>query len=232
MRLDVWCLSFFSLLPLSLSAARRPLPLVFEPDVAGGFVGRNAGGNVTITPAHVQFGAIRMRLAGARPRTRLEGLDLLPGKSFYYIGNDPGQWRTGVPQYGRVAYRDVYPGVDLVLYGSAGQLEYDLILAPQCPPQPRAPALRRRAPPRGGGQRRSANRIQPRCVAAEAAPSLPGNRRFAPRACGILCRHRARCALRGRWIRSGAVPGDRSGNRLRNLLRWQRRRPSGRHCRG
>lgn len=75
-----------------------------------------------------------MRLAGARPRTRLEGLDLLPGKSFYYIGNDPGQWRTGVPQYGRVAYRDVYPGVDLVLYGSAGQLEYDLILAPNARP--------------------------------------------------------------------------------------------------
>jgi len=71
-----------------------------------------------------------MRLAGARPGTRLEGLDLLPGKAFYYIGNDPGKWRTGVPQNGRVAYRDVYPGVDLIFYGSAGQLEYDLILEP------------------------------------------------------------------------------------------------------
>ena len=83
MQLHVWCIFVLSLVPFSLSAARRPLPLVFEPGVAGGFVGRNAGGNVTITPAQVELGAIRMRPAGARPRARLEGLDLLPGKSFY-----------------------------------------------------------------------------------------------------------------------------------------------------
>ncbi|MGB7760046.1 MAG: SBBP repeat-containing protein [Bryobacteraceae bacterium] len=83
-----------------------------------------------MTPAQVELGAIHMRLAGARPHARLEGLDPLPGKSFYYIGNDPRKWRTGIPQYGRVGYRDVYPGVDLVFYGNGDQLEYDLILGP------------------------------------------------------------------------------------------------------
>ena len=130
MRLHVCCLSVLSLFSFSLAAAPRPLPLIFEPGAAGGFVGRNAGERVSMTPAQVELGAIHMRLAGARPHARLEGLDPLPGKSFYYIGNDPRKWRTGIPQYGRVGYRDVYPGVDLVFYGNGDQLEYDLILGP------------------------------------------------------------------------------------------------------
>ena len=130
MRLRVWCLSVLSLSPFSLAASHRPLPLIFEPGAAGGFVGRNAGGSVSMTAGRIEVGLVRMRLAGARPGARPEGLDLLPGKSFYYIGNDPRKWRTGVPQYGRVAYRDIYPGVDLVFYGNGDQLEYDVILGP------------------------------------------------------------------------------------------------------
>ena len=81
-----------------------------------------------MTSGQIDFGSIGMRFAGAHPPARMEGLDLLPGRSAYYIGNDPRKWRTGVPQYGRVAYRNIYPGVDLLVYGSADQLEYDLIL--------------------------------------------------------------------------------------------------------
>jgi hypothetical protein len=55
----------------------------------------------------------------------------LPGKSNYFIGNDPKKWRTHVPTYGRVRYENVYPGVDLVYYGNkGGQLEYDFVVAP------------------------------------------------------------------------------------------------------
>jgi hypothetical protein len=54
----------------------------------------------------------------------------LPGKSNYFIGKDPQKWRRGIPNYARVRYHDVYPGVDLVYYGDHGQLEYDFIVAP------------------------------------------------------------------------------------------------------
>lgn len=37
---------------------------------------------------------------------------------------------SGVPNYGRVRYRGVYPGIDVVFRGSAGELEYDLIVEP------------------------------------------------------------------------------------------------------
>jgi VCBS repeat-containing protein len=61
----------------------------------------------------------------------VSGQDELPGKVNYFIGNDPKKWRANVPTYAKVAYRDVYPGIDLVYYGNQdGELEYDFIVAP------------------------------------------------------------------------------------------------------
>jgi uncharacterized protein (TIGR03437 family) len=64
----------------------------------------------------------------------VEGLEELPGKSNYFIGKDPGKWRTNVPTYARVKYHEVYPGVDLLYYGNQQQLEYDLVVAPHTDP--------------------------------------------------------------------------------------------------
>jgi hypothetical protein len=76
-----------------------------------------------------------MKLVNANPASQIEGLDELPGKSNYFIGSDPQQWRTGVTNYAKVKYREVYPGVDLVYYGHERQLEYDFILAPGADPK-------------------------------------------------------------------------------------------------
>jgi len=41
-----------------------------------------------------------------------------------------------VPTFAKVNYQNVYPGVDLVYYGSqGGQLEYDFVLAPGADPR-------------------------------------------------------------------------------------------------
>jgi uncharacterized repeat protein (TIGR01451 family) len=77
---------------------------------------------------------IRMRLDGANSSARVSGASLLPGKSNYFIGNDPSKWRHGIPQFARVEYQAVYPGVDLVYYGDQGQLEYDFRVAPAADP--------------------------------------------------------------------------------------------------
>ncbi|HVN62992.1 MAG TPA: hypothetical protein VMT58_00030, partial [Candidatus Binataceae bacterium] len=58
-----------------------------------------------------------MRLIGANPHPTIEGVDALPGKANYFIGNDPKQWHRDVPMYAKVMYRDIYPGIDLVFYG-------------------------------------------------------------------------------------------------------------------
>jgi hypothetical protein len=78
--------------------------------------------------------ALRMKLVGANPEARVEGLDELPGKSNYFIGNDPKKWRTGVSNYSKVKYQNVYPGIDLVYYGNQRQLEYDFVVAPGVDP--------------------------------------------------------------------------------------------------
>jgi hypothetical protein len=73
---------------------------------------------------------VRMTLAGANPHPEVSGTAMLPGKSSYFIGNDPAKWRRNIPQFGRVEYAQVYPGIDLVYYGSQGHLEYDFQVSP------------------------------------------------------------------------------------------------------
>lgn len=52
------------------------------------------------------------------------------GKAHYYLGQNPSAWRTNVPTYGRVRYRDAYPSIDVVYYGNQRRLEYDFEIAP------------------------------------------------------------------------------------------------------
>jgi uncharacterized protein (TIGR03437 family) len=70
----------------------------------------------------------RIKLVGANPSSRAEGVEPQIAKSNYFVGNDPAKWRTGVANYGRVRFSEVYPAIDLVYYGKDGQLEYDWIV--------------------------------------------------------------------------------------------------------
>ena len=78
---------------------------------------------------------LRTRLVGANPNAEVRGVEELPGKSNYFIGNDPSKWRTNVPNYAKVEYRDVYPGINLVHYGNQRQLEYDFVVSPGADPR-------------------------------------------------------------------------------------------------
>ena len=54
----------------------------------------------------------------------VSGVDQLESKSNYLLGDDPSQWFSDLPQYAQVRASDVYPGIDVVYYGNAGQLQY------------------------------------------------------------------------------------------------------------
>jgi len=79
--------------------------------------------------------ALRMSLIGAAQKPVVSGRDELPGKANYFIGKDRSKWRTNVPTYAKVQYKDIYPGVDLVYYGNQRQLEYDFVIAPGVNPK-------------------------------------------------------------------------------------------------
>ena len=95
------------------------------------FGGRSDPGPDPVPTAHV----LRMRLVGANPAPRVTGLQELLGRSNYFIGNEPHNWRIGVPTYASVQYEDVYPGIDLVYHGQQGRLEYDFVVAPGADPE-------------------------------------------------------------------------------------------------
>ncbi|MEK6283140.1 MAG: SBBP repeat-containing protein [Acidobacteriota bacterium] len=78
---------------------------------------------------------LRMRLLNASALAQPEGINELPGKTNYFVGNDPNSWRTDLARYGGVEYKNVYDGIDLIYYGNQRQLEYDFVVAPDKNPE-------------------------------------------------------------------------------------------------
>ena len=68
--------------------------------------------------------------ADSRPDVVVAGEQQLAGNAHYFIGNDPSKWQTGIPTFGKVRYRQLYRGVDLIFYGREGEVEFDLELQP------------------------------------------------------------------------------------------------------
>ncbi|HEV2222202.1 MAG TPA: SBBP repeat-containing protein [Candidatus Acidoferrales bacterium] len=77
---------------------------------------------------------LRMTLVSANPKAEVLGTNRLPCLSNYFIGNDSAKWRTGVPNYAKVKYKDIYPGVNLAFYGNHDRLEYDFVAFPGSTP--------------------------------------------------------------------------------------------------
>ena len=89
---------------------------------------------LNMEPAPIKQSVVRMKLEGANPSPAIDGMEQLPGIVNYFIGNDPAKWRTKIPTYAKVHYKDAYPGIDLAYYGNRGKLEYDFIVAPGADP--------------------------------------------------------------------------------------------------
>src|SRR5437016_160104 len=95
---------------------------------------RISGEATLVEPEKRAATVLRMKLLGANPTPSVTGVEELPGRSNYFIGNDSKKWRANVPTYAKVEYRDVYPGVNLVYYGNQRQLEHDFVVSPDADP--------------------------------------------------------------------------------------------------
>ena len=96
-------------------------------------VGRQLPGNESEQQTRNPILAYEAR--GCNPHATVSGVDELPGKSNFFIGNDPKKWRSNVPTYAKVKYEGVYSGIDLVYYGNQQQLEFDFVVAPGADPR-------------------------------------------------------------------------------------------------
>jgi len=127
---------------------RMPLLFVPEPlsaDGGTGFVVRGRETSIWLSQAGIAYRlqkggdgesargwVVTLDLVGATPRQPI-GEDALPTKVSYFKG-PKDQWRTGLPSYGSVRYHEPWPGVDLVVSGTAGELESTFVVRPGADP--------------------------------------------------------------------------------------------------
>ncbi|MBS1833420.1 MAG: SBBP repeat-containing protein, partial [Acidobacteria bacterium] len=122
----------------AMAASVNPVwmePSSAGPDGAARWVARSGKWQSALEATRFRFSSeseqVAVRFAGARSLHAPQPEGLLPGVSNYFTGRDASKWRTQVPHYSRLRYRDVYPGIDLVYYASpSGKLEYDFEVAP------------------------------------------------------------------------------------------------------
>jgi hypothetical protein len=142
----------------ALSASYAKIPLSFEAnqgqaDSSVQYLSRGPGYMLALEPGAARFALRRagksdgsleakplpttqlsLRLVGANPDSVATHEDPQITRTNYILGNDPTRWHTDVPNYGRVRYSRVYPGIDLVYYGNQQQLEHDFVVAPNADP--------------------------------------------------------------------------------------------------
>jgi len=56
------------------------------------------------------------------------------GAAVSYFRGKPEEWRTGIPTYSRIVYPNIWPGIDLVYYGTVNKLKYEFVVHPGADP--------------------------------------------------------------------------------------------------
>lgn len=132
---------------LTLSAAATPaellsrVPLRFEPNrgqvhaaepVPWAARGPEAAYAFTADGALIRtkHEIVRMRMQGANPKAAFQAAEPFAAPTSYFTS----AYRGNVPGYQRLRRSAIYPGIDLVYYGTGTQLEYDFEVAPGADP--------------------------------------------------------------------------------------------------
>jgi hypothetical protein len=138
------------------AAAEEPIqtdevPLAFAPnagqtDDAVRYVARGAGYSFFFTDEQAVLSLVRadgqdagglalgLRFVGANPDARLEALEPASGTVSRLTGS-AGDSASNVETYQELVYRELWPGIDMVLRGDGGELKYEFQLDPGADPR-------------------------------------------------------------------------------------------------
>ena len=118
------------------------LPLAFEPNAGQGtpgadYLARSGGvqagffaNSVELRlPSRKNDQLLRVVLLNANTKPAIVASEK-GGESNYLIGSKPSDWKTHIPQFGRITYKQIYPGIDLVFYGKGQQIEHHFVVQP------------------------------------------------------------------------------------------------------
>jgi hypothetical protein len=97
--------------------------MVDTPELRAGF---------TAGAAIFQLGRLKLqvRFAGANAQSTIEGQERLNAHANFMTGSRPRDWKTNLPVYHRIRYRDLYPGIDMSYGGAGRQIKSEFVVAP------------------------------------------------------------------------------------------------------
>ncbi len=78
----------------------------------------------------MKYHAFKTNFIGANTNVELSGEDRFSNYYNYFLGNDQSAWHSGVSAFDAVRYRQLYPGIDMLVHSQSNSMKYDLIVAP------------------------------------------------------------------------------------------------------
>lgn len=153
----------FASLTASNATNFQGLPLYFVPNWGQEhqmvrFQARGMGGNLFFSPSEVVLSlpnpdkapaqdtgeqirydlhaanVVRIHYQGANKNPEIVPLEQLSGVVNILKGSNPAQWQPNLPTYSGIAYREIYPGIELRYEGTNGQLKSTFYVAPGADP--------------------------------------------------------------------------------------------------
>lgn len=119
------------------------LPVFFIPNAGQThpsvrYMVHTPGLNAGFTPVSAVFQLDRMSLRvdfeDANPEVAIEGLDRLGGNANFLIGNQEQNWKTDLPTYQKILYRNLYPGIDMTYGGIGHRIKSEFMVNPGADP--------------------------------------------------------------------------------------------------
>jgi len=76
----------------------------------------------------VQEDNIKLDFVGANGNPRIEGLGKSGAEMNYFLGNNPQEWVTGASSYYGLRYQELYPRIDLLVFGKEGRFKQEYVV--------------------------------------------------------------------------------------------------------
>jgi Beta-propeller repeat len=129
-------LEYVAILPLSCALCygmRENLPVYFiaSDTAASGCEVLNSPGSPHILSNHMEFpDGLSIDFLNAQSGVTCTAEET-ENRLSVFTGQDASKWHPHLPLSRRVRFRSIYPGVDLIYYGSGSHLEYDFEVSPR-----------------------------------------------------------------------------------------------------
>ncbi|MEO8369547.1 MAG: hypothetical protein ABI806_10125, partial [Candidatus Solibacter sp.] len=129
---------FLSRVLFAASPGPEALPFFFVPNRGQAsadvrYMTRGSGLTVQLRASEIELRVagrtVSLRFEGANPESSIESGSPLQGRANFFYGG-PSEWRTDIPLFNSVLYRDLYPGIDLRYAGAGRNLKSEFLLAP------------------------------------------------------------------------------------------------------